>query len=51
MPRFMVWNTVVPFSAMAVPICTADAPARMNSTASRQFVTPPQPIMGTFSRS
>ncbi len=33
-------------SATAVPIWTAEAPAKKNSTASRQFETPPHPIIG-----
>jgi len=48
MPRFMFWNTSGFCWAMAVPICTADAPAKRNSTASCHLVMPPQPIMGVF---
>ena len=34
----------------AVPICTALAPARKNSTASRQLVMPPHPNIGVFGK-
>lgn len=39
-------NTFGSLVAKAVPTWTAEAPAKRNSTASRQFVIPPQPKMG-----
>ena len=33
---------------VAVPTCTAEAPAMRNSSASLAFVTPPAPMIGTL---
>src|SRR6267143_1114282 len=45
-PLLISENTPTHLSTRALPICTALAPASMNSIASSQLETPPHPIIG-----
>lgn len=44
--KSMILSVTVGSMKLAVPTCIAEAPANMNSIASRPFMIPPNPITG-----